>query len=123
MVPIGPVQPLLDQGAPSSQYSVNSSSIAAKTFFSTFASTWSVQTCLQHAKGSPNYSSNHTVYTCLHHYYFFFVWVCVDTEQYFCMFNGFQAQHGVLVELLTAMVGCVLNGACHPNGHFDIKND
>jgi hypothetical protein len=54
---------------------------------------------------------------------FFFVWVCVDTEQYFCMFNGFQAQHGVLVELLTAMVGCVLNGACHPNGHFDIKND
>ena len=57
--------------------------------------------------GPPNYSSNHRVYTCLHHYDFFFVWVCVDTEHYFCMFNGFQAQHGVLVKLLTAMVGCV----------------
>lgn len=83
VVPIGPVQPLLDQGAPSSQYSVNSSSIAAKTFFSTFASTWSVQTCLQHAKGSPNYSSNHTVYTCLHHYYFFF---CLGVCRYWTIF-------------------------------------
>ena len=69
--------PLLDQGAPSSQYSVNSSSIAAKTFFSTFASTWSVQTCLQHAKGPPNYSSNHRVYTCLHHYITCFLFGCV----------------------------------------------
>ena len=116
-------RPRADQGAPSSQYSVNSSSIAAKTFFSTFASTWSVQTCLQHANGPPNYSSNAIRFTHVYTIVTFFVWVCVDTEQYFCMFNGFQAQHGVLVKLLTAMVGCVLNGACHPNGHFDFMID
>ena len=59
--------------------------------------------------------SNYTVYTCLHHYCFF-LGVCRYYKHMFVCSMVFKL-NGVLAKLLTAMVGCVWNGAWHPNGH------